>query len=376
MEIDLYKIKKLRGSLKDKRVFLIGNGPSVRFEDLESLKNEVCFCANRFHLCYQETSFRPSLTFIEDKKMIDHHFDEIGSFCESPLLVPSRFVLRKKSYENLIRYSFLTKTYEDAVTEFSSNLEEGFYSGSSVVFGMLQMAAYMEAKEIILYGLDHSFEIPKNHDSVDKGVVIDSGEKNHFISAYRDKNETWCRPREMEIEQGFTLAREYLKKNKVKIWNATRGGCLEIFKRKSLEDFLSPGFFSLKFSKKKKKEVLLRFADNGNQKENDLADFLKDLGFLLSVSKGKNSDENLGKYDFVISSGDLFSNPIEHKNSYYFLSHSIRKLSQKSFGFENSDFLRSFIYYDTLLVSSSDEKEQLLQLGVSRRVYVIGKMDL
>lgn len=42
------------------RAWLIGNGPSLSPEDLELLKSEVCFATGRIHLIYPKTTWRPT----------------------------------------------------------------------------------------------------------------------------------------------------------------------------------------------------------------------------------------------------------------------------------------------------------------------------
>ena len=43
------KIKKLKDNYIGKRCFIIGNGPSLRIEDLNCLKGEYTFAANRIY---------------------------------------------------------------------------------------------------------------------------------------------------------------------------------------------------------------------------------------------------------------------------------------------------------------------------------------
>lgn len=374
MRVDLSRIRKLKGAFQGRRIFLIGNGPSVRLDDLEKLSGEVCFCANRFHLCYEQTSFRPTLTFLEDKKMIENHLEEIASSCETALLVPGRLAPKTDHLYNLVRYILLTQTEEDKITEFSDNLEEGLYVGSSVMFGMLQVALYAGAKEVILYGIDHSFEVPLQEAQTGEAFVIDGGEKNHFISHYRKPGEVWCPPRVREIEEGFHLARKMYEKKGVPLYNATRGGQLEIFERKSFDSFF--GFFQSLFSRSSgTKKALLRLEAHPNVFEKSFCDFLKNLGYRVTL--GKKEGEEISSYDLVFTTGDPSSFIPEHPSSYYLLSQSFEEISERSsfyegpFSFRNLDFLRALPYYDAVFVPRAEDKEKLLSYGVERPLYTL-----
>ena len=62
-------------------------------------------------------------------------------------------------------------------------------------------------------------------------MVIDQGEDNHFIKGYRETAGKWFPPDMDRIEDAFRLARHECDRLGITIWNATRGGALEIFDR-------------------------------------------------------------------------------------------------------------------------------------------------
>ena len=96
------------------------------------------------------------------------------------------------------------------------------------MYTAIQYAASRQVKDIYLYGIDHNFHI-NNVD--DNGKVIDHGEDNHFIKGYRKPAKTWFPPDMDRINDAFRLARRECDKLGITIWNATRGGALEIFDR-------------------------------------------------------------------------------------------------------------------------------------------------
>ena len=86
---------------------------------------------------------------------------------------------------------------------------------------MIQLAAYMGFNEIYLLGVDCNYKQERKR-------FIDNG---HFVEVPGEL--------EMRMTAGFKAAKQYIDKhNGLKIYNCTRGGMLEVFKRKNLEDVL------------------------------------------------------------------------------------------------------------------------------------------
>lgn len=56
----------IRNRYLGQRCFVLGNGPSLTVSDLELLKDEVTFAANKIYLCFGETNWRPTFYSVED----------------------------------------------------------------------------------------------------------------------------------------------------------------------------------------------------------------------------------------------------------------------------------------------------------------------
>ena len=61
----------------NKRVFLIGNGPSLNKTPLHLLENEITFCMNRFNLMFERLSWKPNMYGVSDDVVILDMLDEI-----------------------------------------------------------------------------------------------------------------------------------------------------------------------------------------------------------------------------------------------------------------------------------------------------------
>ena len=66
------ELKKYKDIHKGKRIFVIGNGPSLKYDDLEKLKKnkEICIAANKIYLAFDNTKWRPNYLCISDFRMI------------------------------------------------------------------------------------------------------------------------------------------------------------------------------------------------------------------------------------------------------------------------------------------------------------------
>ena len=46
---------------KGKRGFIIGNGPSLKINDLDMPKNDISIASNKIYLAFNQTKWRPTL---------------------------------------------------------------------------------------------------------------------------------------------------------------------------------------------------------------------------------------------------------------------------------------------------------------------------
>ena len=91
------RILALKNRHRGQLCVLVGNGPSVRIEDIEKLKDCVTFCCNRFYLAYEqhpEMTFRPTYTISADQTMMDDFGEEMEAKCESTLFLVSNETIR------------------------------------------------------------------------------------------------------------------------------------------------------------------------------------------------------------------------------------------------------------------------------------------
>ena len=224
----------------DKRGFIIGNGPSLKASDLDMLKEEITFAANKVYLLFDQTSFRPTYYAAVDLIFLENFHEtvaELDIIKFMPKWADRWFQPSETTFFFQERGLPRDEGFDPA---FSYDICHGIYGGYSVSFTNIQLAFFMGIRELYLVGMDHTYDIPKNRSwhPLYGEVLVCEGETNHFSHNYRVTGEQWSIPRPEYQEQAFKLAREVFRSHGGQIINVTRGGRLEIFPRLSLEEVL------------------------------------------------------------------------------------------------------------------------------------------
>lgn len=220
----------LRDCYLGERCFLIGNGPSLTWADLDALKNEYTFASNKIYLSYEFTQFRPTFYTVIDSYVFDNNRVEIDQI-QGTKLFPS-FFEEKTGEKGVIFF----RSAGSNLGGFGAEPIFGrqFHGGYSVIFAQLQLAWYMGFRKLYLIGMDHEWHLPAGEEPQKDGyyqVLVGGGEVNHFHPQYRKPGEKWTLPQPKEQEIAYRHAREYIEAHGGIIQNATRGGKLEVFDR-------------------------------------------------------------------------------------------------------------------------------------------------
>ena len=218
------QIRGLKGEGKGKRCFIVGNGPSLTVEQLEQIKDEDCFGSNRIYKMFDRTAWRPKYYVIQDR------YDNTKSIYEKVDIknfFVSDFYWKEHGMKNphAICYHIKRNLKQSREIPFSNDVSKYIQAASTVTYTMIQLAAYMGYSEIYLIGMDHTYANVTN----DKGQIIKKNNvKNH---AFEDETPNEVVANIAYMELAYSVAREYCESHGIKIYNATIGGELEVFKR-------------------------------------------------------------------------------------------------------------------------------------------------
>lgn len=231
-------IKKYKDKYKGKRCFIIGNGPSLKAEDLDKLVNEYCFAANKIYCIYPQTKWRPTFYCAQDENFLrDISGDDIDlatNRCKVSIFRLHSYHKIKNKIPRIHNLLFvpITAAKKKNRLGFENNAEKTLYDGSTVTYMSMQLATYMGFSEIYLLGMDHSFPYIWTKDGELK--VNDLSIASHFYDGAQNnigENAWKCRSHNVETTDAYMTAYENCQKIGCKIYNASRGGALEVFPR-------------------------------------------------------------------------------------------------------------------------------------------------
>lgn len=237
------KLLELKDSHKGESCFIIGLGPSLTSQDLDSLhdSNMFTFSMNRCYRMFPHTSWRPNFYFISDPAILnDEIMQEINRLIslKIPVLysknlfpgtMPKEAIYYKPDLEYLIMRGSKNRKFSSQrfPLEFSQDASKRIYDGHTCVISILQLAYFMGFKRCFPLGVDCGAKRSATYSSMmgasDNSVYLDNNRNNLLID-------------------DFSMLYQDMKEKHISldVLNCTRGGVLEVFPRISLEDALAP----------------------------------------------------------------------------------------------------------------------------------------
>lgn len=229
------KLKKLKGIHQGKRCFIVGNGPSLSANDLQILheNQEITFAFNRVYHIFDQTDWRPTYYISQDEKMLAGCAAEVEKIPAQIKFIPAEMKWYNDIHINGILPFHIVNKEVDGVPAFSEDIAKGICNSKTVVFSAIQIAVYMGIKEIYLIGVDHHFHTSVNN----KGeIVVDPTAKDYFCEGYNVDKEQLYVPNTDLSTLTFVAAKKYADENGIHIYNATRGGKLEVYPRAAFDE--------------------------------------------------------------------------------------------------------------------------------------------
>ena len=171
-------LESFRGKHEGQRCFVIGNGPSLRAEDLDKLKGELTFGVNKITEIFKYTDWRPTYYMVSDPLYFVDQNERIAELIDhAMLLLPSEFLTQVDSnYVKRIVWYYPIRRYS-IIPEFSNCPDKFVYEGGSVLYKVIQFAVYMGIKEVYLLGVDNNY---KRKVLPDGREILDAYQKIHF----------------------------------------------------------------------------------------------------------------------------------------------------------------------------------------------------
>lgn len=241
---DQSQLAALRNRHAGKRIFIIGNGPSLQDLDLSPLQNEITIGTNGIYKAFRDWGFTTDYLLFEDVEQTEIHGPTIKDL-EGPLKIAALYNahgIARPWHDLLFMNARLADEHywDEMGVQFSPDFPNVVYLGSSIVYIALQFAYHLGASEIYLVGVDMDYGALSEKFPPGKLEITaenyDLVQQAHFNPKYYQIGDVIGVPNTDLQTRAMTVAREFLTAHDTGVFNATRGGALEVFERVRYED--------------------------------------------------------------------------------------------------------------------------------------------
>ncbi|HEX8060304.1 MAG TPA: hypothetical protein VF473_05175 [Cyclobacteriaceae bacterium] len=239
----LARNRQFKDKHKGKRAFVIVNGPSLKEQDITPLGSDITFVVSGFFRHPVIKEWQPSYYCILDQYFFNGSEQSANFFVElkEHIKTSTFFIPLYRGYSRNERANLIDKEktyYVAAAGQPNRNLEmdnvvQAFAGVSAMA---LAEAIYMGCSPIYLLGFDHDY-------------LANRGFDRHFYqggtvkgSSVATKTMAERIPYDNEMAANYALWKNYrslhaiAKRKGIEIYNATRGGYLDVFERRDYKD--------------------------------------------------------------------------------------------------------------------------------------------
>jgi hypothetical protein len=161
METSFPELSVFKQKHSGEKCFCIGNGPSLRISDLEKIqqKGYYTFACNFINKLFDKTEWRPNYYCNTEKSAILTNLDFIlNEPLEAKFVGADMYEIISSLENHKVEKEiyFFERTYFCQNPEFSEDIAKIVFQGASVMYSMLQIAAYMGFNEIYLVGVENT----------------------------------------------------------------------------------------------------------------------------------------------------------------------------------------------------------------------------
>jgi len=224
------KIKEnnvFRNKYKGDTCFVIGNGPSLTIDDLNKIEDLqfVSFASNKIFKVFNDTHWRPDYYAVCDPVVFLRNKHEFKNLTFEKFIPLDLFLSNNLDSNDWHVFIRQYEVYPDRFRAFQPDLTKFLGEGWTVTYFLLQIAVFMGFKRICLLGCDFNYSYGIG---IDGKFFNDSTVNNYFI---KEDTTPATTPNLQYNYLAYKEARRFADANDIKIYNATRGGKLEVFER-------------------------------------------------------------------------------------------------------------------------------------------------
>jgi len=248
IEALLQKNRTLRNLHAGKRCFIVGNGPSIKTQDLAPLRDEVTIVVSSFFRHPQARAIRPQYWVLADpyfwNKPDDYFFPLLNLAVEKAvdvkLFVPTpgaQFFIKVNTGPLVDLHFFHYDPSKDirSAIDFTTGVPQ---FGQNVVIVALMLAFYLGCNPIYFIGCDHDFMKSKKEDY--ESMVV----KHFYANPTQNKASehlTWDQWQSAMARMNYEYdqLKQYASFRHFDVYNATQGGYFDNFPRIDFESLFA-----------------------------------------------------------------------------------------------------------------------------------------
>lgn len=222
-------MKRIRNTHLGESCFVIGNGPSLTAEDLDTLvENHIdSFAMNRIYKIFPQTKWRPTYYVNTDWVLIRDVLDTVNTIPAKQKFFPIHH-LYEQSFRKMIHSRVIFRLKGVDEVGFKVDCSESLRGVGTVTIASIQLAAHMGYRNIYLLGIDHNFD---NIIDENGNTIINEGVKNYFVDDYDTDISDEVVHNLGNTTRRYYEVQAYYPKYGVNIYNATRTTKLDTFPR-------------------------------------------------------------------------------------------------------------------------------------------------
>jgi hypothetical protein len=235
----------LRRHPNPERCFILGNGPSIKSQDLTLLRGETTFVVNSFYLHPDFDRIQPTYLCVVDPNGAADTPSNVGWLRDMERRSGNSTLIFSVDADRLFkRHGLFPGRDIHYVLHSGQGCDAGkitcdptrpMPSVACVPLSCLLIACYMGFREIYLLGCDHDWlgtPATVNH-------FYDDSDNPHFSASIAKFPYETLLESTLSLWRGYRRVREFALKRGSRIYNATRGGFLDVFPRVEYEKIVA-----------------------------------------------------------------------------------------------------------------------------------------
>jgi hypothetical protein len=246
---------QLRQRHAGQQCFILGNGPSLRQQDLSPLRDQILMTCNQGYLFAEAAGLRATYHAIIDPIFLSSTYapclDELaqssrrGTCLLTTIEIADALRVRGAEQDLFEIHQFLISDEATPPIDRLADPTEAQLGFLSVIHMAIATAMFMGFKDIVLLGCDMDFfvdpEKPMRH-SYEERFGEDSKTASQLFGWDQVDLMAWC----LREFRGFDALRKTAEVHGIQIVNAGVGGALNVYVRRALPDVLASSTTSLK----------------------------------------------------------------------------------------------------------------------------------